>query len=118
MTSGMTLTDKIVLSSLDICTIIEACAEYQVTKLKFGDLYLELGRHTPRATVPTQSFSPGTAIPEINHDQINQDSIETDEVRLREAEIAELMLTDPRKAEEMIENGELEDDTDESGEDE
>lgn len=114
----MTLTDKILLSSLDICTIIEACAENQVTKLKYGDLYLELGRQTPRDTVPTQTVSPGTEIPEINHDKITQESIETDEVKLREAEIAELMLTDPRRAEEMIENGELEDDTDELDEDE
>lgn len=124
----MRSTDSSQTKSLDsaaVCLIIEACAKYGVTTLKFSNLEFTRAPHGPQDQV-----SPGpndTALPlapvaamteaKPNDKPIPSEPWEQTELEFREEQIAELQLTDPLRAEELIERGELTD-ADELGGDE
>jgi hypothetical protein len=107
------------LDGAQICSIIESCSKYGVTKLQFGDLHLELGPQAepagPGASTP--EFQPPDAkMSEIQKQEELKD-LEAQSVRLREDELAEKLLTDPEGFEEMLQQGDI-DDADEPGDEE
>ena len=102
-----------------VCDIIESCAKHKVSNLKFGDLEISFG---PQAEATDLKIPELPTAPQITSNPDNEISdprttaeIEKLEADLRDAEVAELTLTDPRALERMIENGELDDADDEPG---
>lgn len=122
--SGTTPTDKSALSSLEICSILESCAKCNVSLLKFGDLHVEFGRQAnpsePAPSEPTSHIIKNSdkEISDTKHAELTKEALEVEELRTKEEILAELIITNPLKAEEMIRNQELEDDTDESDDNE
>lgn len=49
-----------------------------------------------------------TALADSNHAEQQREALELEELRTREAQIEELLITDPLRAEEMIREGDLE----------
>lgn len=122
-------TSKNSLDAVGICTIIKACDEHKVSTLKFGDLEISFGPKaenqpiqgevkSPPAPVLTYYQKPEAEISEAQHKLNNEEGLRQAELELREQQIEELLITDPRRAEELLENGDLEDADDESGDDE
>lgn len=91
-----------------IRVILEACEATGVSELRLGELHVRFGSHT-EPTQDAASLHPAKATAEPNHDQINQETLERDELLLREAQIEELLITDPLRAEELMNQGELKD---------
>jgi hypothetical protein len=94
-----------------VCAIIESSAKNGVRLLKLADLHIEFGPApfslgSPYPITPT----PAAAVAEPNHERISQEGLEAEELRTREDQIAELLLTDPLAAEEMMRLGELQED--------
>lgn len=101
------------LSSQEVDAIIRSCRENGVTSLKVRDLEITFSqpvkvsedkKPTPEVSVP---------VPEMTDAEIkikNREALEHDEVSLKEDRIANLLITDPLKYEQMLLDGELEDD--------
>ncbi len=123
--SGTKGTKENALSSRDVCEILSACAANKVSVLKFGDLYVRFGPSAEElattAIVEAQEHAANSKtnsdkeISESDHERINREGLEVEELRTREQQLAELQITDPLAAEEMLMNEELEEDVDESG---
>lgn len=117
-----------VLSSQEVCAILDSCAKNNVTVLKFGGLQVRFGTTAEASTTNTTLGSQGpiaststnsdTKISEPNHDAINKDTLETEELLTREEQIQELYLTDPLEAERLMDAEELESDADDEPSDE
>lgn len=114
---------KRVSSAEEVCLIIEACGEAGVAELKFGDLYLRFGTKTepehqtthvltPRVLGTSKKASSPEPAAEIaaTQSEMAEKSLLADEIALREQELAEMFLTDPARAEELLMQGELTDD--------
>lgn len=108
----------------EICAIIEACAKNGVATLKFGDLEIQRGPpatrsenpEAPASLAPTaHSNIPVAEMTDQQHEQQNANNLVSEELATREAQIAELLVTDPVAAEKLILEGELEDADNESG---
>lgn len=109
------------LNSADVCAIIKACGEAGVTKLKFDGLDLSLGKPPSEPRPQDQSTDPtgpaSTPIPvatltESEHTKLSKEALEEAELIMRESQIEELKITDPAKYEELMVNGELENERD------
>lgn len=100
------------LTAGDIGLILKACKATGVTTLKFGDLCVEFGNkpvpsHLAESLhLPPLHTIPVTEITEIQKQQ-SKESLFQSEQALKEDQIAELWITDPYKAEQMLANGEL-----------
>lgn len=118
------------LSVRDLSGILKACRTSGVTKLKFRDLDVEFG---PQASEPTVTVGPdlrNLSIPELQEryqrlkkkvstplptgvaeiqDQEAEKALVADEIALREQELAEMWVTNPQKAEELLMQGDLRD---------
>jgi hypothetical protein len=104
--------EKVLLNAADVRSIIVTCGESNVAKLKFGDLEVEFApKCEPPAPKPDSLPAPAAEIAAIQ-EKVEQSSIECDEIALREEQVAEMMLTNPAQAEELLARGELEDDGD------
>ena len=105
--SGTTSTarrnQKSVLSSDNVCSIIETCAKNQVSELKFGDLQIRIG-YTETAQ-PQASFE--TEISEAKLKQEDLTYIKQRETEQKEDEIDQMLIEDPYKFEELLEQGEF-----------
>lgn len=106
-------------TSLDLCAIIEACYNFNVSRLHCRGLDLEFGR--PANSEPGKgSFSdspaPVAAITDIEHDTNTKDSLEKDELDWRDEQVSLAVLEDPSFAEQLIIDGELEDADDDGSE--
>jgi hypothetical protein len=101
------MANKSHLSATEVCLIIRACSESQVTQLKLGDLEISLGHKAPEPvlTAPT----PDTAISEIQT-QIEKEELVEQEIRLRDDQIKQMLIEDPYEAEKLMIKGELESD--------
>ncbi len=86
--------------------IVKLCVNFGVKSLKFQGLELEFG-DLPQLP---QKQKPVKAITDEQHKAQTKAALEEDELSLREQQILDLQLTDPSAAEEMIVNGELDDD--------
>lgn len=102
-------------TAAEISEIIRQCSAQGVTELKYGDLHLafrpkiemEMGEQNPsrHQTKPTEA-----AISDEQHDKQSKQSLEKDEMDLREQQIAELHITNPLLAEQLMVEGDLVDD--------
>lgn len=116
---------KNLLSSSDIVSIIEVSGKCGVTELKFGGLHVKFGKPADDTQQFENLFShlrvnqpfPNTPDTEISatQQQVAQDSLVAEELDLRASQIADLMIEDPLRAEELLRDGQLEeaDDADE-----
>lgn len=107
-------TEKPSLSAAEVCLILEASAKAGARVLKFAGLEIEMG---PKPLSPyllhvgdsvPVAPTPAAAMAESTQIEQSRVSLEMDELQMREEQIAELLLTDPLAAEEMIRAGELE----------
>lgn len=102
----------------DVCAIIKACSSYGVTSLKFGELQVKLN---PKEVLPSSS-NPKPTIPTVDeitehqHEDQTKEALEDEEIRLRQSQIALALIENPELAEQLMIDGELEDD-DDSGDD-
>ncbi len=108
---------KIHLSAKDVCDIIEASAKHKVTILKFGELQIEFGTKVePQATsVAQEVFSPlnnnpDKEISEKAHEASTKATLVADELELRAEQIALMQIENPLLAQQLLLDGELEDD--------
>lgn len=101
---------KTALSSQEVCAILEAGAKNGVSVLKFGDLLVRFGRHATPTTAIPEPATTATVTPET-HEAQTKDTLEVEELRLREQELAELQITDPLKYEQMLEDGDLDEES-------
>lgn len=92
--------------SLDVssvCRIIETCSKAGVTKLSFEGLTVELGgKEIPAPAEVIQD------IPEART-QVEAEEIARSEVLVKEDQVANLILEDPARYEELMAQGELTD---------
>lgn len=97
-------------SAEEVCKIVDICARNRVAKLKFGPLLVvfdppEWISHTPAPGPATPVQAPENVILEQQNEE--KRSLEEEEINLREQQIAELLVSDPLKAEELMEQGDL-----------
>lgn len=94
-----------------VCKILEACALHGVAELKMPGLeasfFVTLGK-------THQISGAGPTIPPLDAEQtiqaqerVEKDSHEEQEIAVREEQIAELLITDPLAAEQLLEEGAL-----------
>jgi hypothetical protein len=84
-----------------VCLILKECATSKVSKIQFGELYVEFGPSMEE----NQQIPP--ALTQRQHDKLNEAQVQADAEVLRQLEIEELQLTDPEKYEELLQKGEL-----------
>lgn len=106
--------DKTFISGAEICKIIESCAKKGVLELKYGPLHLKFAGKTQESTargpkIPTES-APENIIQAQNKEQ--EEALFREELKTRDEQIAELIVTDPLLAEELMAEGELEESND------
>lgn len=101
----MSSTAKNNLTSDDICKIIKACAESGVYKIKCNSLEVEFGQ--PKK-VDHENFT--QELTQEAHDKMDQQTLVEEEVKTREEQIQMMLIENPELAEEMIANGELNED--------
>lgn len=117
------------LDTEQVLSIMESCARHGVTTLKFRDLEFTRGPQAPQATEPepaandaTQVLTPDATMSESQKPNekapVPLEDFEQPELELREDQIAELQLTDPLLAEQMMMSGELQDAGTNDGDDE
>lgn len=96
------------LTSEEVCFIINTCKDSQVKELKFQDLHIIMA---PEPGCKEQ-IVPSTSKAEILEEQqkIAMDSLRDEEARAKKHQIEMMLIEDPAQAEQMIANGELEDD--------
>jgi hypothetical protein len=110
------------LDKADLEGIVRLCVNFGVSRLKYRGLEVEFRMPEISEGVPDSGLETyETPVKEITDEQHKAQtalSISEEELFLREQQIADLQLTDPLAAEEMILNGELDDagDGDESTE--
>ena len=112
----------------EILAIIKACREYGVAILKFGDLHLELASSAPLGSpeVESSDMAPAkvTEVPQSSVDEITvlqneaakKDLLESEQAFKRD-QLDQMFIEDPSQAEELLTQGDLEDDGSEREED-
>lgn len=110
------------MSTDDVVRIIETSAKCGVTVLKFRDLKVSFGKPTePETVLPGGPANNSAAMVEAPTEQQlktqDQNAFAKSELELREEQLAELAITNPLEFEKLLNQGELEDDTDTDGDD-
>jgi hypothetical protein len=119
-----------VLSPQEVCSIIEVCGKAKVTLLKLGDLHVEFGTKTEPPALRYQPpnlwadldqriasldtahpSTPAAAMAESLKKE-NERALVSDEMTFKRDQLAMLTIEDPVALEEMINNGELDEDDD------
>lgn len=103
-----------------VCRILEVGAKSGVKELNFLGLRVVYGQpvvpESPTPTVP--SLAPTSSdLTEIQHQALSEASLERDEVVMREEQLAEFLVTDPLRYEQMLTNGDLTDGSSELNDD-
>lgn len=102
----MKSTAKNNLTSDDICKIIKTCADSGVYKISVDTLSIEFGEYKIKdpenITVPVMT--------QEQHDEQDSETLVKEELKTKAQQIDMLMIEDPVLAEEMIANGDLEND--------
>lgn len=96
------------LTSDDICKIIKACAENGVYKFSVDTLSFELGERKKSDPENITGLVP-VLTPEA-HDKMERDALVEEEIKTKEEQIQMMLIENPMMAEEMIANGEFEND--------
>ena len=102
------ITKNFFVSVEDLSKLIETCAKSGVSEFAFGELKIQFGR-TP---------APGPAIPDqapenviLEQKQVEESALLKEEILTKEEQIAELLISDPLSAEELMAEGVLEEDS-------
>lgn len=109
------------LSAEEVCLILRTSAKAGVAELKFADLHVRFGRPAeqvvvmdPQGNLSTYPYVPqapaprsGKALSEEQHQKQNAEALEQEELRTRDQQLAEALVTDPLKYEELLQSGEL-----------
>lgn len=108
------------LSTRQVLSILETSAKSGVHVLKFRDLHITFGQKPEPADLPDppkqpSAHHPVAAMTEQQHTIGQQLALEEQEFNARQAQLEELQLTNPSLYEQLVNNGELEEDDDESG---
>jgi hypothetical protein len=101
------------LSTEQVCLILEASAKSGVAELKFGGLHVKFATKADAAQGHAQldaETAPVKVLTEDQHTKQTADVIEHDQIRLREEELANALVEDPMRFENMLRSGELNDD--------
>lgn len=98
-------TAKNTLTPDDIISIIKSCAENGVSKFKLDTLKIEFGKYK---VSDTENFT--EPLTQEAHDKMNKKTLAEDESRTRDEQIKMMLIENPLLAEELISNGDLEDD--------
>ena len=107
------------LSTDEVCRILEAGAKSGVRELNYSGLHVVYGQ--PAVPETLSPMAPGSAplpvdLTETQHNTLAKASLEKEELQTREDQLAELLVTDPLRYEEMLQNGDLTDDERHDGE--
>lgn len=111
------------LSTEQVIKIMEASANCGVLVLKFQGLYLQLGPKVGPASTPpgepnTQAQTAAVAeMTETQHEKLGKEALEQSELEAREAYLEEIKITNPVHYEELVNQGELEEDDADSDDD-
>lgn len=116
------------LSVSEVCSIIEVCGKAKVTSLKLGDLQVEFGSQAPsppplmhesspwapfipqaRALASASPSTPATEIADTLAKEAER-ALAQDELNVRKDQLAQIGIENPVAYEEMINNGELDED--------
>lgn len=89
----------------DIILIIKSCAENGVSKFKLDTLKIEFGKHKVSDTV---NFT--EPLTQEAHDKMDKKTLAEEESRTRDEQLKMMLIENPLLAEELISNGDLEDD--------
>jgi hypothetical protein len=98
----------------DVCAIIKACGESQVRVLKFAGLHLEFepkgSAEQAISVVPAERTPepPAEAPAETQLQAEAERSLVQDELAYREDEIAQMLIENPMRAEQLLTDGGLE----------
>ena len=96
----------------DICNILDACARNGVTRIKLEGFEAELVvsiPHIERIVEPQPTSAEEVRGNTIQAQQVVENqSLEEQELALKEEQIAEMLIVDPLRAEELMAMGELE----------
>ena len=95
---------KMVLNSDDVCSIIETSAKNGVSELQFGELLLKFGA----THIPAQSQAP-------HEEEISEGKLKEEEVKylaqreqeLKNDEMDQMLIENPSRFEELLEQGEF-----------
>lgn len=96
------------LSGEELCRLIDTCAKKGVVELKYGPLHVSFGLKQAKATPGPTIPAPSPQYIQVEQDKAHAEAIEHEEIVTREEQIAELLITDPLGAEEMLVRGQLE----------
>lgn len=105
----MAISTKSLLSAADIVTILEASRKNGVSKLKFDTLEVFFDASLHDGPSGAQTVKSEQSAEQIAHTQNEEEkkAIEADEFSVREDQIAELLISDPLLAEELMLQGDL-----------
>ena len=107
-TNSMKANEKILLTAEEVCIILKTCGEAKVAELQFGPLHVWFDKSVAKIVKEECPIPlPATEIAETQEIIAKEAHIE-EEIRTREDQVAELWITNPQKAEEMVLKGELE----------
>lgn len=104
---------NLVLSTEQVVSILKASARCKVSVLKFRDLYVKFDTQVEQGSAlpgsPQQHAFTSTVaeMTDIQHQQSDLAALEQSELELREAELEELKITNPVRYEELVNEGEL-----------
>lgn len=117
--------EKQVLSVDDVLRIIEGCSKGGVTVLKFCGLELNFGPSQPGTLPPLVAPSHWAPLAQASQPETAQEiaasaarELEQSEYDLKQQQMQELLITNPAEFERQMNQGDLEDDSDESADDE
>lgn len=96
---------KNLLNREDICSIIEVCSQNKVSELKFGDLHLSFVFHVEQSARPQASFEAVISEDELKNEEKNY--LAERELEVKRDEIDQMLIEDPAKFEELLEQGEF-----------
>lgn len=97
----------------DVCEIIAACATNGVSMLKYGALEVQFKEHNPsKEKVQDQPIELTSQGPENEVPTMSPEVLQKIEQDMKQAELEQMMLTDPAQFEELISAGEIENEED------
>lgn len=105
-------------NSQELSAIIRVCSELGASEMSFQGLHVSFfpkGSETKTVTTPPEVPPPEAAISDSEHKKQTEQSLLQEELRMRDSQVDHLLITDPLRAEQMIEDGELVDDDDYDG---
>lgn len=93
-----------------IISIIKACAENSVSKFKLDTLDIEFGQYKIK---DTENFT--EPLTQAAHEKMEQETLVKEELKTREDQMRMLLLENPLLAEELIADGDLQNDEADNG---